>query len=143
LKNADRAKRYLRTIGMFALYFLILLVLYPYLYEFSLIVLFVILMFTPPAIIPSLAKYKITNFGIIGPKERAVPLYSEYRFVANEKRKFVSVFKGRREIFMLYTPEPMKVMRILEKVSKIAKPPDEMLEAEEEVSEKEEAEKEQ
>jgi len=131
LKNADRAKRYLRTLALFAMYFLILLVLYQFLFEFSLIVLFVILMFTPPAIIPSIAKYRITNFGIIDPKERAIPLRPEYRFVANEQRKFVSVYKGRRQIFMLYTPEPMRVMRILERVSKIAKPPEEMLEAEE------------
>jgi len=119
LKDADKTKRYLRTIGFIALYFGIVMVLYFFILELSLIVLFVLMMILPPVFIPSVAAYKITDDGIIDFKGRTIPIYPEYRFVANEERKFVSVFKGRRELFMLYTPEPMRVMRILERVSKI------------------------
>lgn len=137
LKDADKTKRYLRTIGLIALYFGIVMVLYFLILELSLIVLFIMLMFLPPAFVPSVAVYKITDNGIIDFKGRTIPVYPEYRFVANEERKFVSVFKGRRELFMLYTPEPMRVMRILERVSRIIKrKEEEAREMEEEVEEK-------
>ncbi len=127
LKDRDKKRRYMRTIGLLALYFLIMLILYPYIFELSLIVLFILLFFLPAPFVPSLAAYKITNYGIIDSiKDRKIPLKPEFRFIANVERKFVSVFKGRRELFMLYTPEPMRVMRILERVSKIAKPPEEL-----------------
>lgn len=140
LKDADKSKRYLRTVGLIALYFGIVMVLYFFILELSLIVLFVLLMILPPAFVPSIATYKITDDGIIDFKGRTIPVYPEYRFIANEERKYVSVFKGRRQLFMIYTPEPMRVMRILERVSKIIRRKEEeareMEEEEEKVKEK-------
>lgn len=121
LSAADKGKRYLRTTGLLALYFGLVTVLYLFILELSLIVLVILLMFLPPPFVPSVAIYKITDDGIVDFKGRTIPISYEYRFVANEERKFVSVFKGRRELFMLYTPEPMKVMRILERVSKMVR----------------------
>jgi len=126
LKDADKKNRYLRTIGLLALYFVLMLIMYPFILELSLIVLFILLFFLPPPFVPSVASYKITNYGIIDIKDRLLPIKPEFRYVANVKRNFVSVFKGRRELFMLYTPEPMRVMKILERISKIAKPPEEL-----------------
>ena len=119
LKDADRSKRWMRTIGFIGLYFIFTVVLYNIIFELSLIVLFLIMMFSPSPFIPTIAEYKITNKGILLSDGRKISINPEYKFIANEERNFVDIKKGRRDVLLVYTSEPMRVMKILEKVAEL------------------------
>jgi len=121
LKDSDKHRRWLRSAAFISIYLVIVYILYFFIFELSLIVLLAIMFFTPSWYIPSLAVYKITDKGIVDDKEHIIPIHSKYKFIANEERKFVTIKKGRRELFMIYTPEPMYVMRLLESLSKSLK----------------------
>lgn len=114
LKSSDRAKRLLRSLGLWGLELAIILII---MYTFGLIglviaFLIILLLPTPFAMVPS--RYKIIGRSIICDDRKEVLIQSWFRIKANESRYYVSIHHPRRgEILRLYTSEPSKLLEII------------------------------
>jgi len=118
LKMADRKKRILRSAVLFIFQLALIFVLVSILGIWAILIfLLAIYMILPTPLIPVPSKYKITSQGVMLNERRVFSLKRGYRLRSNEKRKFVSVLHGRRgEMLRLYTPEPKRVIRILDEL---------------------------
>ncbi|MEM0084261.1 MAG: DUF2208 family protein [Candidatus Methanomethylicia archaeon] len=148
LSNNDKNYRRLRAIGLLSFYFTLAFILFLFIDVLAMIVVFVVMWFSPYPFIPTFSIYKITDRAVIDNKGRRLDITPEYRFFTNLKHSYVGLKKGRRSVLWLYTNEPDKVINILENVSKLCyermlkerEETEEMLEGREETS-KEEVEK--
>jgi uncharacterized membrane protein len=118
LKMADRKRRILRSAVLFILQLALIFVLVSILGVWAILIfLLAMYMILPTPIIPVPSKYKITSQGVMLNERRVFSLKRGYRLRSNEERKFVSVLHRRRgEIFRLYTPEPKRVIKILDEL---------------------------
>ena len=119
LKAADRTKRVLRAVAVIALQLAFLFLLTWLIGLYALVVyLIAALTFLPNPVVPTPSKYKITSDGVLFDNGRKIFVLREgYRLKLNEERRFVSVLqRWRGEIFRLYTPEPRKVLKILDQL---------------------------
>lgn len=114
LKSSDRAKRLLRSLGLWCLELaIILLIMYTF-GLIGLIIAFLVIIFlpTPFAIVPD--RYRITGRSIVCDDRREVLIQNWFRIKANEGRHYVSIHHPRRgEILRLYTSEPTKLLEII------------------------------
>jgi len=117
-KAEDRRKRVIRSILVFAFQIVFILVLVMFLGILALVVFFVAMYtFLPTAIVSTPSRYKLTNQGVVLNERVMFPLKMGHRFRPNEGRKFVSVlYRWRGEVLRLYTPDPKRVITILDKL---------------------------
>jgi uncharacterized membrane protein len=118
LKKADRRNRLFKSFLIFALEVIFILYLYFLLPLMLMIVVFFLLSFTfmPAPFFPTPSSYKIREGGVILYDRRVFSLRRAHRIKVNEKRKFVSILhRWRGEVLRLYSPEPGKVLKALEK----------------------------
>jgi len=113
----DKNYRRLRAIGLLSFYFTLAFILFLFIDVLAMIVVFVVMWFSPYPFVPSFAVYKITDKAVVDNKGRRLEITPEYKFQANLRHSFVSLRKGRRSVLWLYTNEPNKVVEVLEKVS--------------------------
>ncbi len=120
LKMADRKKRNISSLVSIIAQLALLFILAA-LFDIwgALIFILVMFVFLPLPIVPAPNKYKITGQGVKVNESRVFALKKDYTLRFNEERKFVSVRQRRRgEALRLYTPEPEKVIKILEELIK-------------------------
>lgn len=118
LKTEDRRKRVVRSILVIVFQVAFILVLVWFLGMLALVV-FLVAMYTflPAAIVPTPSRYKLTSQGVVLDERVMFPLKRGHRFRPNEGRKFVSVLhRWRGEVLRLYTPEPKRVITILDQL---------------------------
>lgn len=132
LSNNDKNYRRLRAIGLLSFYFTLAFILFLFIDVLAMIVVFVVMWFSPYPFIPTFSIYKITDRAVIDNKGRRLDITPEYRFFTNLKHSYVGLKKGRRSVLWLYTNEPDKVVNILENVSKLCY--ERMLKEREEIS---------
>jgi len=120
LKMADRKKRNLSSLISIIAQLALLFILAA-LFDIwgALIFILVMFVFLPLPIVPAPSKYEITSQGVKVNESRVFALKKDYTIRFNEERKFVSVRQRRKgEALRLYTPEPEKVIKILEELIK-------------------------
>ncbi|MEM2137322.1 MAG: DUF2208 family protein [Candidatus Methanomethylicia archaeon] len=120
LSDKDKNYRRIRAVGLILFYLIIAFALFLFLDVLAMIVVFVIMWFSPYPFIPTFAIYKITDRAVVDDKGRRLEITPEYRFVINEKHGYVGLKKGRRFVLWLYTKEPERVTKFLERVSRIS-----------------------
>ena len=113
----DKNYRRLRAIGLLSFYFTLAFILFLFIDVLAMIVVFVVMWFSPYPFVPSFAVYKITDRAVVDNRGRRLEITPEYKFQVNLRHSYVSLRKGRRSVLWLYTNEPNKVVEILEKVS--------------------------
>ena len=118
LKAEDRRRRVVRSILVVAFQIAFILVLVLFL-ELLALVVFLVAMYTflPNAIVPTPSRYKLTSQGVVLDERVMFPLKRGHRLRPNEGRKFVSVLhRWKGEVLRLYTPEPKRVITILDQL---------------------------
>jgi len=118
LKTGDRKKRMMRSFLVVVFQVAFILVLVWFLGLLALVVFFVAMYtFLPAAIVPTPSRYKLTSQGVVLNERVMFTLKRGHRLRSNEGRKFVSVLhRWRGEILRLYTPEPNRVITILDQL---------------------------
>lgn len=118
LKRADRGKRILRSAVMFILQLAFIFILVS-IFGWLAILIFLLaaFVFLPVPIIPAPSRYRITKQGVMLDERRGFSFKKGHKLRANEGRKFVSILhRLKGETFRLYTPEPKKLIKILDKL---------------------------
>jgi len=118
LKRADRRKRILRSAAMFIFQLAFIFILASIFGIFGMLIfILAVYVFLPAPFIPTPSKYKITKQGVILDERRMFSFKKESKLRANEERKFVSILHRRKgETLRLYTHEPKKLIKILDKL---------------------------
>jgi len=118
LKAEDRRRRVVRSILVVTFQVAFILVLVLFLGMLALVV-FLVAMYTvlPNAIVPTPSRYKLTSQGVVLDERVMFSLKRGQRLRPNEGRKFVSVLhRWRGEVLRLYTPDPNRVITILDQL---------------------------
>ncbi len=118
LKRADRMRSLTYTVGLMALEFIGMFLMFFLLGYIGLIIMFVLAFFFFPTPYPTIpTKYNVSN-GALTYNDRTVSNISpKFKIKSNTKRMFVSIKHPRRgEVLRLYTKEPEKLMQTLEKM---------------------------
>jgi len=119
LKMEDKNKRILRFVTILANELALLFLLGIFLGIIGLIIGAVVMwVFLPFPLVRTPNRYQITNKGIICDGNRYVELKTDFKFKLNEERKLISIYRGRKEILNIYSPEPDKVLDILNRLVK-------------------------
>ena len=117
LKSYDKFRRILRSLSLWVLELIIILVVMYMFGLIGLVIAFIIIFLlpTPFAMVPS--KYKIIGRSIICDGRREIPIQSWFRIRANEDRNYISIHHPRRgEILRLYTSEPTRLLEVIKEV---------------------------